>query len=133
MKKLELALSLAGIMFGITLAGLVGARLSEQALAVVAGAACGVGALLPAMVVLSAMALRHRDGARALETSGARFEQPPYPRQAYPPVIVLAPPAQQALPASQAGGLYNQALYPHPMAARQFSIIGSEGEQIVDE
>jgi hypothetical protein len=128
MKKLELTLSLAGIAFGITLAALIGARLSEQALSVMAGTACGVGALLPALVVLSVMALRRRDEARE-----AHFEQSPYPRQGYPPVIVLAPPVQQALPPGSAGGLYNQAMYPHQVAARQFSIIGSEGERIADD
>ncbi|MBN1890103.1 MAG: hypothetical protein JW850_19050 [Thermoflexales bacterium] len=122
MKKIEMTLSLAGIAFGIALAGLIVARLSEQALSVVAGVACGVGALLPALIVLSVMALRRRDE--------ARFEPPHYPRQAYPPVIVLAPPAQPALPA---GGPYGQTAYPPPVAARQFSIIGSEGERIVDE
>jgi hypothetical protein len=133
MKKFEMTLSLAGIAFGITLAALVGARLSEQALAVVAGVACGAGALLPAVVVLSVMALRRRGEARTHASSGTSFEQPSYPRQGYPPVIVLTPPAQQSLPAGQAGGLYNQAMYPHQLAARQFSIIGSEGERIVDE
>lgn len=125
MKKFELTLSLAGLAFGITLAALIGARLSEQALSVVAGAACGAGALLPALVVLSVLALRRRDEARE-----RHLEQPPYPRQAYPPVIVMAPPAQ-ALPAgqAQAGGLYGQALYQHQVGARQFSVIGGGGEE----
>jgi hypothetical protein len=127
MKKMVIVLSLTGIAFGVTLAVLIGTRLSAEALSVVAGAACGVGALLPLVAVLAGLLLRRNDNLNSERQA----------RASYPPVIVVAPPA--ALPPGQtwASGphaqpvSYNAAGYAN--ITRQFSIIGNDGEEITDD
>jgi len=74
---------LAALAFTVTLALVVGNRLSDEALAVLAGAVCGVGAAIPTSLLIVAVSRRRRE------------EQPTQPiRQpqgAYPPVVVVAP------------------------------------------
>lgn len=134
MNKIGLALGLLGVAFGITLAAVIGTRLSEQALSVALGAACGAGALLPALGVLSLIAIR-----RPATTSSSYDRAEAYPdRRAYPPVVVIAPPAAAgaaALPGGQpALGSYGPYYPPQAgMSGRQFSIIGSSGEEMIND
>jgi hypothetical protein len=86
---------LTGITFAVTLALVIGNRLSDEALAVLAGAACGVGAAIPTSLLIVTITQRAPKQAPA--------DQP----NTYPPVVVIAPPGsgQQAnawngLPAS---------------------------------
>ena len=75
--------------FAVTLAVVVGRRLSDEALAVLAGAVCGVGAAIPTSLLIVAVS-RRRDERRV---------QPPVPQQGpYPPVVVVAPPGGQQRP-----------------------------------
>ena len=75
--------------FAVTLAVVVGSRLSDEALAVLAGAVCGVGAAIPTSLLIVAVS-RRRDERRV---------QPPVPQQGlYPPVVVVAPPGGQQWP-----------------------------------
>ncbi|MBN1889291.1 MAG: hypothetical protein JW850_14955 [Thermoflexales bacterium] len=128
MSKIGLALGLLSAAFGITLAALIGTRLSEQALSVALGAACGAGALLPAVGVLSFIAVR-----RSASTSGSYERTEAYPdRRAYPPVVVIAPPAA-ALPGGQQSSSYGPYYPPQAgITGRQFSIIGSSGEEMIN-
>ena len=57
--------------FAVTLAVVVGRRLSDEALAVLAGAVCGVGAAIPTSLLIVAVS-RRRDERRV---------QPPVPHQ----------------------------------------------------
>jgi hypothetical protein len=77
---------LAMTTFAVTLAMIVGSRLSDQALAVLAGAACGVGAAIPTSLLV-VVVTRRRDEPRAQSAV-----QPQVP---YPPVVVVAPPGGQ--------------------------------------
>jgi hypothetical protein len=75
--------------FAVTLAVVVGRRLSDEALAVLAGAVCGVGAAIPTSLLIVAVS-RRRDERRV---------QPPVSQQGpYPPVVVVAPPGGQQRP-----------------------------------
>ncbi len=108
--------------FAVALAAVVGNRLSNDAMAVVVGAFCGLMASVPFTIAL-VIALKQNWG------------QPPAPRddfgaQGYlrqPPVVVIAPPQQMSAPyTAGAGPLYLPPSVPAPGAPREFKIIGEE-------
>ena len=98
--------------FAVTLAVIVGNRLSDESLAVLAGAVCGVGAAIPTSLLIVAVA-RRRDEPRV---------QPPMPQGAYPPVVVVTPPGGQQRPNTW------DALPPSLSAPmqRHFTVVGDE-------
>jgi hypothetical protein len=119
-------IGLGVVAFAVTLAIYIGSHLSSEAMTVLTGAACGVGAVLPAAIIGALALLRRREA-----ESVTPPVQQAMPSQ-YPPVIVVAPPA---LPNGLANGW--QGLYPQgfntpvsPQEAfgsgRQFSVIGEE-------
>jgi len=59
--RVLLVIALGVVAFGITLAVFVGSRLSNEAMAVLTGAVCGVGAVLPATILGSLALWRRRD------------------------------------------------------------------------
>lgn len=85
MKKVLVPLMLA---FGVTLAVIVGQRMSTDAMAVVIGVAVGVAASVPTSLLLVALLRRER-------AEGSRSEPPPapapYPQYQSPNLIVLNP------------------------------------------
>ena len=88
-ERLKVFAGLLVVVFTVTLAAIIGDRLSDESLAVLAGAACGVGAAIPTSLLIVAVS-RRRD---------ERREPVSAPQGAYPPVIVVAPPGgQQQLP-----------------------------------
>ncbi len=98
--------------FVVTLGVLIGKRLSDEALAVLAGAVCGVGAAIPTSLIVVAVS-RWRDEQRAPQ-------QPLAMPWVYPPVVVVAPPNVQPQPAD-----WNR--LPQPPNApvqRQFTVVG---------
>jgi hypothetical protein len=117
-----LVIGLGVVAFAVTLAVYVGTHLSNEAMTVLTGAACGMGAVLPAAIIGALSLLRRRDAERAMRPS----PPVPYAASQYPPVIVVTSP--NALPA-RAGGWQgmNQPEYGAPVGARQFSVIGEEG------
>jgi drug/metabolite transporter (DMT)-like permease len=108
---------LAGLVvasFGIALALVVGNRLSDEALAVLAGAVCGVGAAIPTSLLVVAVS-RRRDEPHARPA-------PPNPYQgAYPPVVVIAPPGAAQQGANAWNGLPSS--FDAPIQ-RQFTVVG---------
>ncbi len=89
-KKFKLFAGLVAMAFAVTLALIVGNRLSDEALGVLAGAMCGVGAAIPTSLIVVAVSQR-RSEPRDLSAPN-RTVQPPMPQQrAYPPVIVVSP------------------------------------------
>ena len=99
---------LAGIAFAVTLALVTGNRLSAEALAVLAGAVCGVSAAIPTSLLIVTITQRPHNHSPA--------DQP----NAYPPVVVIAPPgsgqqtnAWNGLPPSMI-----------PPVERSFSVVG---------
>lgn len=112
--------------FAITLAILVGNRLSNEAMSVLVGALCGISATLPVSLALFIAANRNWGRSEIeRETPNPRPYAQPYPPQ--PQVIVLAP---SQMP-NQAYGLPSQFYLPPPGAdaasnTREFKIIGEE-------
>lgn len=81
-RRLKIFVGLVVMAFAVTLAVVVGNRLSDEALAVLAGAVCGVGAAIPTSLLIIAVS-RRRDEQRV---------QPSTPQGVYPPVVVVTPP-----------------------------------------
>jgi hypothetical protein len=101
--------------FAVALAIYIGNHLSEEAMSVLVGAACGAGAMLPAVIIASLALMRRRERGDA----GTAHGPPPQPM--YPPVIVVAPPATNAPPTN----LPYPAMSPSPVP-RQFTVIGDD-------
>jgi len=78
--------AVVAVVFAVTLAIVVGTRLSDEALAVLAGAVCGVGAAIPTSLLIVATSRRREAGPRAPTST---------PPGVYPPVVVVAPPGGQ--------------------------------------
>ena len=118
MRKGMMAVLLA---FAVTLAAVVGNRMSAEAMAVVIGVACGVGAGIP-MSLLILLVSNRRDRQPEQPT----HEQLGSRRGAYPPVIVI----QGGSPTSNrlAPPYYSAQQTPHEPARRQFRIVGEQGE-----
>jgi len=113
--RIKIALGLLAAVFTMTLAVVVGNRLSDQALAVLAGAVCGVAAAIPTSLLIVAVT-RRRDESRVAPTA------PTYGN--YPPVVVVTGPGPQqqasgwnALPASMVTA----------PTERRFTVVGSPG------
>ncbi len=103
------------IVFAVTLGVYIGTHLSNEAMAVLMGAACGVGAIAPALLiaVLSLLRRRERDEMNSVRN---------LPQSSmYPPVIVVSPPAIQS---SQPNQPYITA--PPAAVPRQFTVIGDD-------
>lgn len=113
------SLGLCAVAFGAVLAAVIGLRLEQAALAVIAGVACGVAASIPTGFLVVFL-LRRRDASDA-KRSGRALGPELAPSA---PVIVVAPPAAQQLPqpASWPGGFASIA-----PTRREFAVIGEEG------
>ena len=110
--RLKIFGGLVVMAFAVTLAVVVGNRLSNESLAVLAGAVCGVGAAIPTSLLIVAVA-RRRDEPRV---------QPPMPQGAYPPVVVVTPPGGQQRPDTWDA-------FPPSLSApmqRHFTVVGDE-------
>ncbi len=112
-ERLKIFVGLVAMAFAVTLAVIIGNRLSDEALAVLAGAVCGVGAAIPTSLLIVTVT-RRRDQVRA-----PTMPTPQYQRS-YPPVVVVAPPGVQ-----QGAGAWN-ALPPSLNAPQQrnFTVVG---------
>ena len=105
MKKVA---TIALIAFAVTLAVIIGQRMSTDAMAVVIGVACGVLASIPTSLLI-------------LAVSGRRGEREVQQRRDYPPVVIVNPGNNQPRylqPPFQAPPIQGQ--------ERQFRVIGDE-------
>ena len=110
--RLKIFWGLVVMAFAVTLAVVVSNRLSDESLAVLAGAVCGVGAAIPTSLLIVAVA-RRRDEPRV---------QPTMPQGAYPPVVVVTPPGGQQRPNTWDA-------FPPSLSApmqRHFTVVGDE-------
>jgi len=113
--RLRLLASLVMVAFAVTLAVVIGQRLSDQAVAVLTGAVCGVGASIPTSLLI-VWVTRQREK-----------QQPVQPASPYPPVVVVQPPAQLGASTNQGGYLPPYA----PPARREFTVVGGEVEEVI--
>jgi hypothetical protein len=123
MTRVMAILGLALVTFAVTLGVYVGQRLSKEAVSVLTGAACGMGAMVPAVLIGMLAMWRRRETQTATHAMSA--SSMPQGASPYPPVIVIAPPSQPNA-ASNAW----QAMFQPGISAgsgdRQFSVIGEE-------
>jgi hypothetical protein len=108
--------------FTVTLAAIVGTRMSSEALAVVIGVICGVAAGIPVSLLILAASNRQQQQSEEPSYSGpnnARYG-------AFPPVVVIqggAPASAPQLPPYYQSG---QAMY--EAMPRQFHLVGEQDE-----
>ena len=114
MSRVSAIIGLGVVAFAVTLAVYIGTHLSNEAISVLTGAACGVGAMLPAALVGGLALLRRREREQANTTP------PMLPQSMYPPVIVVAPPTMN-LPSNQ-----SYIATPSMPLPRQFKVIGDD-------
>ena len=119
--KARLIFTILGLVFVITLAIVIGQRLSAQAMAVMVGVVAGVAASIPTSLIVVWFATRTLNVVARPAAS-----EPPAPAEQR--IVVMAPqPPQAAYPPAQGYG--QPGLYPPPaltMSAnpRQFNVIG---------
>ncbi len=118
-------LIVAGVAFAVALAYVVGSRLSNEAIAVVVGAVCGISASVPVSIALVIASSNH--WGKREEPNEPYYDPSPRRYMPQPPVIIMTQPQQQ-MPYG-----YPQNPYYFPVQAaqpsvepRDFKIIGGE-------
>ena len=113
---------LVGAAFAVTLAVVIANRMSAEAMAVVVGAACGIGASIPVSIALVIASSRNWGRVDRMPEENA---PPRYPTQ--PQVIVISPPQNQPSPYGNfANQFYLPPGAPNAAAPRDFKIIGDD-------
>jgi hypothetical protein len=119
---------LAGIAFAVALAVIVGNRLSNEAMAVVVGAVCGISASIPVSIALVIAASKNWGREEGPREIGYDYESRRYAPQP-PQILVVSPPQHNAPVYPYSGTSY----FPPPQIddtpygnPRQFKIIGEE-------
>jgi hypothetical protein len=117
------------VAFVTTLALVVGNRLSDEALGVLAGAVCGVGAAIPTSLIVVAVTRRRDDpfprGSVDLEDGMMHT-----PRQhGYPPVIVVSPYGGQSWPGGWKSPDYQPSSLRAPLE-REFTVVGGSSDSV---
>lgn len=114
--RLKIVAGISAVAFAIALAVIIGQRLSDESLAVLAGAVCGVGAAIPTSLLVIVVTRRQITNQQAAQPTN----------QALPPVVVVAPPGTQpqALP-SHISPLSSIPVSP----PREFTIVGDGYEE----
>ena len=102
----------------IALAVLIGDRLSIEAMAVLAGAVCGVGAAIPTSLLIIAVTQQR---ARQYTKTTPAPQQPQYT----PPIVMMTPPVQ-IQPATPTPP---PAIWEDTPIQRRFHVVGEMGEQ----
>jgi len=101
---------LVAVAFVVALGVVIGQRLSDQAVAVLAGATCGVGASIPTSLLIAWVTRRRQETRPAQPAQGA-----------YPPVVVVQSPPQVGNPALPQGVYAPPYVQPMP---REFTVVG---------
>lgn len=125
--RLKTFAGVVAVAFAITLALVIGNRLTAEALGVLAGAVCGVGAAIPTTLIVVAVT-RRRDGVESSREGWTPRQMSE--RQAYPPVIVVSPQGLQ--PRGHQGWNELPASLSVPME-RDFTVVGgmsTDGEEV---
>jgi hypothetical protein len=102
--------------FAITLAIVVGQRLSDQAISILAGAVCGVGASIPTSLLIIWVSRKQQENNRQPDQTQMMPHQ-----SMYPPVVVVQPNGAQQFP--QQRGSIPATLDRAPMD-RRFTMVG---------
>ena len=118
-ERMKVFLGLLAVAVAVTAAWVVSNRLSEESLAVLAGAVCGVGAAIPTSLIIVAISRRER-GSRedALPST-------PQSERGYPPVVIVTPQGTQQQPHNWNGLPPNLT----PSSRREFTVVGGDATQ----
>jgi hypothetical protein len=114
-KRARVVLGIVGVAFAVTLAVVIGQRLSDQAISILAGAVCGVAASIPTSLLIVWVTRRRQE---------PQPMRQPMPGM-YPPVVVVQPPPQASHPALQQPGYAPPYSQPLP---REFTVVGGEAQ-----
>jgi hypothetical protein len=119
---------LAGIAFAVALAVIVGNRLSNEAMAVVVGAVCGISASIPVSVALVIAASKNWGREEAPREIGYDYGAHRYAPQPPQILVVSPPPAQPPSYQPYSGTPYfpPPQIDQPPYTLREFKIIGDE-------
>ena len=101
---------LVSVILAVTLAVIVGNRLSDEALAVLAGVMCGLGAAIPTSLLIVA----------ASQQRSERDRRQAQPQEARSLVVVIGPPGAQWQPGSQ-GDVLPLSITSPPMVEREYN------------
>ncbi|MGD2146686.1 MAG: hypothetical protein PVH41_08335 [Anaerolineae bacterium] len=117
--RLKVFAGVVTVVFALTLALVVGNKLSAEALGVLAGTVCGVGAAIPTSLIVVAVT-RRRNGADSRQgpSQPAAGWARPHP---YPPVVVVSPPTGQQRPYEDWNALPSSL---STRAERNFTVVG---------
>jgi len=123
LKHIVLVMAIA---FGVTLAVMVGKRMSSEAMAVVIGVVCGLLAAVPTTVLLTVALTRGERLGQNAERDRQRSRA-----EAYPPVVVIQGGAPQgpALPPGLAG--YWPGATMGAAGTRDFRVVG--GDELIED
>lgn len=117
---------LAGIAFAVALAVIVGNRLSNEAMAVVVGAVCGISASVPVSIALVIAASKNWGRSEEPREIGYDYAAHRYAPQP-PQILLVSPPVQPQTPYGLAQNQYYlPPSAPDVGAPREFKIIGDE-------
>lgn len=116
--RLHILIGILGITLVGTLTAIIAIRLNDQALSVLAGAACGVAAAIPTSLLVVAVTNYQRTRQNTHPPAGA----------SYPPVVVVAPTGVQppTQPPTQSYLQDPYQTYPRQRQTRTFTIVGEE-------
>ena len=118
---IKIILGLFTATFAITLAVLIGDRLSTEAMAVLAGAVCGVSAAIPTSLLIIAVTQRLSAQAGVRQTETTQAPQTQYT----PPIVMMTPPMQiQQPPPGPPPATWGDA-----PRQRHFTVVGAMGEE----
>lgn len=124
---MKTGLVLVGMAFAVAVAVVVGNRLSDEALAVVVGAVCGISASIPVSLALVIAASRNWGREEAPREIGYDYESRRYAAERpQPPQILVVTPPQQQMPYGMPSPYYLPPGAPGVGAPRDFKIVGDE-------
>ncbi len=118
---------LAGIAFAVALAVIVGNRLSNEAMAVVVGAVCGISASVPVSIALVIAASKH--WGRSEEPREVQYDYGAHRYAPQQPQILVVSPQQvnpSAYPFSNQPQYFPPTIDDARYSPREFKIIGDE-------
>jgi hypothetical protein len=135
--RLRVFLGVVAVSFVVTLGLVVGNRLSDEALGVLAGAVCGVGAAIPTSLIVVAVTLRNA------RSSGLGRRDDPFSRgsidlqhgghtpqqHGYPPVIVVSPQGGHPWSSGWNSSGYGPSSLKAPLE-REFTVVGGTSDSV---
>jgi mannitol-specific phosphotransferase system IIBC component len=117
-KRWKIFLGVVAVAFTVTLAAIIGQRLSDQAISILAGAVCGVAASIPTSLLIIWVSRKQQQQ----DSSQSNRQM----QGVYPPVVVVQPPAQMSSGAHQQQTYLPSNLQP---TSREFTVVGGEMEE----